>query len=107
MRKPKPSARKSKSLGSALLLLAEVDTEQNPHRGFDIRSSKAFWRIYDIKRSGLTLFALREAQLILADHVQLGPRDSEKTIQQLLEVLDRGDMVEAMERLTVTGVRLA
>jgi urease gamma subunit len=56
----------------------------------------------------LTLFALREAQLILADHVQPGARDGEKTIQQLLEVLDRNDVVEAMDRLeTETGTRLA
>jgi hypothetical protein len=47
----------------------------------------------------LTLFALREAQLILADHVQSGPRDKEKTIQQLLNVLDRKDVVEAVDRL--------
>jgi hypothetical protein len=56
----------------------------------------------------LALFALREAQLILADHVQPGLRDSDKTIQQLLEVLDRSDVVEAMERLeSVTSARLA
>jgi hypothetical protein len=55
----------------------------------------------------LTLFALREAQLILGDHVHPGPRDSDKTIQQLLEVLDRGDVVEAMDRLEAqSGTRL-
>lgn len=47
----------------------------------------------------LTIMALREAQLILADYVQPGPRDSAKTIQQLLQVLDRDDVVEAVDRL--------
>ena len=56
----------------------------------------------------LTLMALREAQLILADYVQPGPRDSEKTIQQLLEVLDRDDVVEAVDRLEAgTGMRVS
>jgi hypothetical protein len=56
----------------------------------------------------LTLFALREAQHIPADYVQPGARDSENTLQQLLEVLDRSDVVEAMDRLeSETGLRLA
>jgi hypothetical protein len=56
----------------------------------------------------LTLFALREAQHILADYVQPGARDGEKTIQQPLEVLARSDVVAAMDRLEAeTGTRLA
>lgn len=47
----------------------------------------------------LAVMALREAQLILADHVLSGERDSDKTIQQLLAVLDRNDVVEAVDRL--------
>jgi hypothetical protein len=55
----------------------------------------------------LAVMALREAQLILADHVLPGERDSAKTIQQLLAVLDRSDVVEAVDRLEdATGLRV-
>ena len=54
----------------------------------------------------LTVMALREAEPILADYIQPGPRDCEKTINELLAVLDRDDVVEAVDRLEVeTGVR--
>lgn len=56
----------------------------------------------------LTLMAIREAQLISADYIHSGPRDAEKTIDALLSVLDRGDVVEAVERLeTWTGMRIS
>ena len=56
----------------------------------------------------LTLYAIREEQLILADYIQLRPRDSEKTIDALLSVLDRDDAVEAVDRLEAgTGMRLS
>jgi hypothetical protein len=55
----------------------------------------------------LTLYAIREAQLILADYIHPGPRDADKTIDALLSVLDRDDVVEAVDRLeTGTGMRL-
>ena len=56
----------------------------------------------------LTLYAIREAQLILADYVQPGARDGDKTVQQLLDVLDRTDVIEAVDRLEArVGLRLA
>jgi hypothetical protein len=55
----------------------------------------------------LAVYALREAQLILAAYVEPGPHASEKTIQQLLDVLDRNDVVEAVDRLEdATGLRM-
>ncbi len=36
----------------------------------------------------LTLYAIREAQLILADHIQPGSHNCAKTINDLLSVLD-------------------
>jgi hypothetical protein len=47
----------------------------------------------------LTVFAITEAQLILADYVQSGPRNEKKKLQDLLKVLDRNDVVEAVDRL--------
>ncbi len=47
----------------------------------------------------LTLYAIREAQLILADYVTPGARNGDETVQQLLDVLDRSDVVEAVDRL--------
>jgi hypothetical protein len=43
--------------------------------------------------------ALRAAQLLLAQYVEPGPRDSERTIQTLLDVLDCDEVVEATDRL--------
>ena len=47
----------------------------------------------------LVLYAVREAQLILAAHIDQGPRDPEETITRLMEVLDRRDVVTATRRL--------
>ncbi|MGY4352227.1 hypothetical protein ACVWXM_008720 [Bradyrhizobium sp. GM7.3] len=41
--------------------------------------------------------AVKEAQAILARYVEPGPRDSEKTINDLLTVLDDERLVQAME----------
>ena len=55
----------------------------------------------------LALYAIREAQLILADYIQPGPRDAEMTLNDLLSVLDRDDVVEAVDRLDAgTGMRV-
>jgi hypothetical protein len=47
----------------------------------------------------LLIYAMREAQLVLAQHIDRGPRDAEETIAQLLEILDRQDVVKATDRL--------
>jgi hypothetical protein len=65
-------------------------------------------RSMNLSDEELTVYAIREAQLILADYVQPGPTDAEKTVQELLEVLDSNDVVEADDRLedsTGTGVK--
>jgi hypothetical protein len=47
----------------------------------------------------LILYAMREAQLVLAHHIERSPQDAEETIAQLLEILDRQDVVNATDRL--------
>jgi hypothetical protein len=47
------------------------------------------------------LYAIREAQLILAQYTEPGPRDADETINQLLAVLDHNDVVESVDRLEV------
>ena len=47
----------------------------------------------------LIIYAIREAQLTLARHIEQGPEDAEETISLLLETLDREDVVAATERL--------
>ena len=47
------------------------------------------------------VYAVREAQLILARFIEPGPRDPDKTINELLAVLDRNDVVESVDRLEV------
>lgn len=56
----------------------------------------------------LTLHAIREAQLIIAHYVHPDPRNCEETINNLLPVLDRDDVVQAVDRLEAgTGMRVA
>jgi hypothetical protein len=47
----------------------------------------------------LIVRAVRDAQLLLAEHIERGPTDAEEAIGQLLEVLDREDVVAATNRL--------
>ncbi len=47
----------------------------------------------------LIVQAVRDAQLLLAEHIERGPTDAEEAISQLLEVLDRQDVVAATNRL--------
>jgi hypothetical protein len=47
----------------------------------------------------LIVYAMREAQWVLAQHIERSPRDAEETIALLLETLDRQDVVNATERL--------
>ena len=47
----------------------------------------------------LILRAMRNAQLLLAEHIERGPPDAEEAITQLLEILDRQDVVAATDRL--------
>jgi hypothetical protein len=47
----------------------------------------------------LIVYAMREAQSVLAQHIERSPRDAEETITSLLEILDRADVVAATERL--------
>ena len=55
----------------------------------------------------LLIYAVREAQLILARHIEPGKRDPEDTIEQLLSILDRSELVEAVDRIVgALGLRL-
>ena len=47
----------------------------------------------------LIVRAMRDAQLLLAEHIERGPTDAEDAITQLLEILDRQDVVAATNRL--------
>lgn len=47
------------------------------------------------------LKAVQEAQGILAHHVEPGPRDCDRTINQLLDVLDNEAVVQAIEESTM------
>ena len=44
--------------------------------------------------------ALTELQLIAADYINPGPRDAEITLQMMLSILDRRDVVAAATRLS-------
>ena len=47
----------------------------------------------------LIVRAMRDAQLLLAEHIERGPTDAEEAITQLLEILDRQEVVAATNRL--------
>ena len=46
----------------------------------------------------IVLRALTELQMIAADYIEPNPRDAEITMQQMLSILDRRDVVAAAER---------
>jgi hypothetical protein len=43
--------------------------------------------------------AMEDAQAVLRDFIQPGPRDPLDTLARMLEILDRPDVVAAQERL--------
>ena len=55
--------------------------------------------IAGISDDELILYAIRDAQLALARHIEAGPGVAEETINLLLETLDRADVVAATHRL--------
>ena len=56
----------------------------------------------------LTLYALREAQLIVADSDATKHRDPIAVVDELRALLNRSDIMEAIERLENSiGLRLA
>jgi hypothetical protein len=47
----------------------------------------------------LIVHAMRNAQSLLSEHIDRGPSDAEEALTQLLEILDRPDIVAATDRL--------
>jgi hypothetical protein len=47
----------------------------------------------------LVVQAMRDVQLLLAEHIERAPSDAEETIIQLLEIADRQDLAAATDRL--------
>jgi L-lactate utilization protein LutC len=47
----------------------------------------------------LVVRAMRDAQSLIAEHIERGPFDAEQAITELMEVLDRQDVVAATDRL--------
>jgi len=47
----------------------------------------------------LIIEAIEEAQRILPEYIETGPRDTAATVKALLDVLDRRDGVAALNRL--------
>ena len=43
--------------------------------------------------------ALEDARRILGEYIQPGPRDPTRTVERLLTVLDRNDVVHALDRI--------
>ena len=56
-------------------------------------------RIPGMTDDELILYAMREAQSILAGHIDRSPRDPEETVTSLMDILDREDVVAATKRL--------
>jgi hypothetical protein len=55
----------------------------------------------------LLIAAFHEAGWVVAEYLEPGPRDADKTIQKLISILDRQDLAEAMARLeNVHGLRV-
>jgi len=44
--------------------------------------------------------AMKDAQKVLSDYIEPGPRDPQAVLQRMLGILDRDDVVAARERLS-------
>jgi hypothetical protein len=45
------------------------------------------------------LRAIEDARRILGEYIEPGPRDATRTVERLLVVLDRNDLVHALDRM--------
>jgi hypothetical protein len=55
----------------------------------------------------LLITALHDAGRVIAEYLEPGPRDADKTIQQLISIIERQDLAASMRRLEVGhGLRL-
>jgi hypothetical protein len=55
----------------------------------------------------LILTAVEDARHILGEYIQSGPRCSELTVERLIAVLDRQDLISALDRMRRRrGIRL-
>ena len=45
------------------------------------------------------LRALEDARRILGEYIEPGPRDATRTVERLLTLLDRNDVVHALDRM--------
>jgi hypothetical protein len=43
--------------------------------------------------------AVEDARRIRGEYIELGPRDATRTVERLLAVLDRDDVVHALDRI--------
>ena len=43
--------------------------------------------------------AIEDARRILGEYIEPGPRDATRTVERLLTVLDRNDVVHALDRI--------
>ena len=43
--------------------------------------------------------AIEDARRILGEHIALGPRDATETVHRLIAVLDREEVVHALDRM--------
>ena len=76
--------------------LGEPQNGSRPRDGMSMNVASQFAGITDEE---LLIYAMREAQLTLAQHIERSPADAEETISLLLEILDRPDVVAATRRL--------
>ena len=47
----------------------------------------------------IVLMAIEDARRILGEHIALGPRDATGTVHRLIAVLDREEVVHALDRM--------
>jgi hypothetical protein len=43
--------------------------------------------------------AVEDARRILGEYIEPGPRDATRTVERLLAILDRNDLVHALDRI--------
>jgi hypothetical protein len=52
----------------------------------------------------MVLRAVEDARRILSEYIEPGPRDATKTVERLLVVLDKNDLVHSLDRINRRAV---
>ena len=57
------------------------------------------WQLMNNPDQNTLIRAVEDARRILGEYIEPGPRDATRTVERLLAVLDRKDVIHALDRI--------